>query len=154
MKPILATLVGISGSGKSTYATGLKTSLKIENGANVQIVETDAIRGELTNDPSDQSKNSEVFSIARQRVANGLKQGNNVVIDATSVSPKDRKTWIDIGKANNADIRAYFINTNVDMAKKQNLKRSRVVPDNVIDRQKSRLIPPSKSEGFDSIVVV
>ena len=74
MKPILAVMIGISGSGKSTYANGLRTSLKLENKLPTQLVETDAIRGELTNDPSDQTRNGEVFSIAKQRTIKFLKK--------------------------------------------------------------------------------
>ena len=54
-KPILAVMVGISGSGKSTYANGLKTSLKAE------LVETDAVRVELTGNAEDQSQNGRVI---------------------------------------------------------------------------------------------
>lgn len=49
MKPILSLMVGISGSGKSTYANGLKTTL------NSTIIEPDAIRLELTGNVEDQS---------------------------------------------------------------------------------------------------
>ena len=148
MKPILAVMVGISGSGKSTYANGLKTAL------NAQLVETDAIREELTGDATDQSQNYRVFQVAKKRVNDLLAQGKNVIIDATSVSVRDRKDWIDIAKANNAEIRAYFIDTPIDVCKSQNRKRQRQVPDEVIDRQASRLESPTKAEGFDSVITV
>lgn len=154
MKPILAVMIGISGSGKSTYANGLRTSLKLENKLPTQLVETDAIRGELTNDPSDQTRNGEVFSIAKQRTIKFLKMGENVIVDATSPTPKDRKTWIDIGKACNSEIRAYYVRVSIETAKKQNLKRTRVVPDFVIDKQFSRLTPPKESEGFDLVTTI
>ena len=147
-------MVGVSGSGKSTFANGLKTSLKLENGRDVVLVETDAIRGELTNDPTDQSKNSEVFSLAQQRVSSALRSGKNAIIDATSVSVKDRKLWVSIGKNTNSEVRAYFINTSLETAKKRNLSRQRVVPDFVIDRQLSRLTKPTTGEGFDKVIVV
>lgn len=148
MKPILAVMIGISGSGKSTYATGLKTSL------GAQLVETDAIREELTGDPSDQTQNYKVFQVAKKRVSDLLSQGKNVIIDATSVSIRDRKDWIDIGRKNDAELRAYFIDTPVDVCKTQNKKRKRQVPDEVIDRQASRLEAPTKVEGFDSVTTV
>lgn len=148
MNPILALMVGVSGSGKSTYANGLKTSI------NATIVEPDAIRLELTGNASDQSQNDKVFSLAFKRAGDLLAQGKNVVIDATSVDKWSRSKWIDIGKKNNAEIRAYVITTPIELAKKRNLGRDRVVPDNVIDRQQSRLQLPTSSEGFDKIVVV
>jgi predicted kinase len=148
MKPILAVMTGISGSGKSTYANGLKTSL------NAQLVETDSIRLELTGNAEDQSQNSKVFEIARKRVNDYLSQGKNTIIDATSLSVKDRKDWIEIGKNNNAEVRAYFIDTPVDVCKSQNNKRARKVPEWVIDKQASKLHAPTRAEGFDSVVIV
>jgi len=76
------------------------------------------------------------------------------VIDATCVSVPDRKDWIDIAKQNNAEVRAYFVDTPVDVAKQRNRKRERKVPEDVIDRQASRLQPPTKAEGFDLVVVI
>lgn len=148
MKPILAVMVGISGSGKSTYANGLKTSL------NAQLVETDAIRLELTGNSEDQSQNSRVFDVAKKRVNDHLSQGKNTIIDATSLSTKDRADWIDIGKARDAEIRAYFIDTPVSTCKSQNNKRQRKVPEWVIDRQADKLFAPTKAEGFDSVTVI
>lgn len=148
MKPILAVMVGISGSGKSTYANGLKTSL------NAQLVETDAIREELTGDPADQTQNYRVFQIAKKRVTELLAQGKNCIIDATSVSIRDRKDWVKIAKENNAEVRAYFIDTPIDVCKSQNKKRQRKVPEEVIDRQASRLESPTTIEGFDSVTVI
>lgn len=148
MNPILALMVGVSGSGKSTYANGLKTSI------NATIVEPDAIRLELTGNASDQSQNDKVFSLAFKRSSDLLAQGKNVVVDATSVDKWSRSKWIDLGKKNNAEIRAYVIKTPLELAKKRNLGRDRVVPDNVIDKQNSRLQMPTQDEGFDKIVIV
>ena len=141
-------MIGISGSGKSTYAYGLKTSLRAE------LVETDAIREELTGNASDQSQNYKVFQIAKKRVNDFLRQGKNVIIDATSLSTRDRKDWIKIGKDNEAEIRGYFIDTPIDVCKSQNRKRSRKVPEEVIDRQASKLESPTKFEGFDSVTII
>ena len=141
-------MIGISGSGKSTYAYGLKTSLRAE------LVETDAIREELTGNASDQSQNYKVFQIAKKRVNDFLRQGKNVIIDATSLSTRDRKDWIEIGKDNAAEIRGYFIDTPIDVCKSQNRKRARKVPEEVIDRQASKLESPTKFEGFDSVTII
>ena len=147
-KPILAVMIGISGSGKSTFSNGLKTSL------NAEMVETDAIRVELTENIEDQTQNPRVFGVAKRRIDNILSQGKNAVIDATSVSVRDRKDWIDIARKNNAEVRAYFVDTPVDVAKQRNRRRERKVPEDVIDRQASRLQPPTKAEGFDLVVVI
>lgn len=154
MKPILAVMVGVSGSGKSRYANGLKTSLSIENDLGTELVETDAIRLELTGNAEDQSQNGRVFTVAKARVAEILGKDKNVIIDATSVSVKDRRDWVNIGKAKGAEVRAYFINTNVAKAKAQNAKRDRKVPDWVIDKQLGKLVPPTEVEGFDKVITI
>lgn len=148
MKPILALMVGISGSGKSTFAAGLKTSI------NATIIEPDAIRLELTGNSSDQSQNEKVFSLAFHRANGVLRQGKNVVVDATNIDKWSRKKWINIGKTNNAEIVAYVVNTGIELSKRRNSGRSRVVPTSVIDRQYSRLEFPTEAEGFDKIVSI
>lgn len=154
MKPILAVMVGVSGSGKSRYANGLKTSLSIESDVCTEMVETDAIRLELTGNAEDQSQNGRVFTVAKARVADILGKDKNVIIDATSVSVKDRRDWVNIGKTKGAEIRAYFINTSVAKAKTQNSKRDRKVPDWVIDKQFGKLVPPTEVEGFDKVITI
>jgi len=154
MKSILAVLVGISGSGKSTYAHGLKTSLTVENKLSTELVETDSIRVELTGNAEDQSQNGRVFMVAKTRVSSFLSQGKNCIIDATSVSVKDRKDWVNIGKGNGAEVRAYFIDVPISIAKYQNSKRERKVPDWIIDKQFLKLTVPKKEEGFDKIVTI
>ena len=141
-------MVGISGSGKSTFAAGLKTSL------NATVVETDAIRLELTGNAEDQSQNGRVFGVAKKRVNDLLAQGKNTVIDATSLSVKDRKDWVQIGKNNHAEIVAYVVKTDLATAKKRNALRPRQVPEWVIDKQFAKFTTPTRAEGFDSITVV
>jgi predicted kinase len=61
-------------------------------------ISTDDIRLEITGNAEDQSKNAEVFSIARNRVNSALSENKSVVVDATNLNPKDRKDFILIGK--------------------------------------------------------
>lgn len=146
--PTLIVMVGISGSGKSTFANGLKTS------RNATVVETDAIRLELTGDPSDQTQNRRVFEVAMNRVRDLLKQGKTTVIDATSLSVKDRRVWIDIAKECGAKAEAYVVKVDPAVAKKQNAQRIRQVPEWVIDRQLQKFTIPTRGEGFDKVTVV
>jgi predicted kinase len=141
-------MVGVSGSGKTTMGKKIAAYL------NAVHVETDAIREELTGDPTDQSKNAEVFKVAHQRVDQALKAGRNVVADSTSVDAFSRKGYLQAGKRNGADMRAYVMNTPVDMAKVYNMTRTRNVPDFVIDKQNAKFSMPSTAEGFDEVVKV
>ena len=148
MKPKLIVMVGISGSGKSTFANGLKTSL------NATVVETDGIRAELFGDANDQSQGSRVFAIAKKRVAELLDQGKNTVIDATSLTRRDRKDWINMARGHAASPEAYVVKTDLATAKQRNAMRPRQVPEFVIDRQFGKFTIPTKDEGFDKITIV
>jgi len=148
MKKKLIVMVGISGSGKSTFSNGLKTSL------NATVVETDAIRQEVCGNAEDQTQNGRIFGIAKARVDSYLKQGKNVVIDATSLNAKDRRDWVRIGKENNAEVIAYVVKTDIATAKKRNASRARKVPEWVIDKQAAKFVQPSRNEGFDDVINV
>lgn len=81
-------LVGLPASGKSTYAEVLK-----EQGYSVH--SSDAIREELTGDVNSQDKNTDVFSVLHKRIKNDLENGISCVYDATNVSMKRRKAFLE-----------------------------------------------------------
>ena len=144
----LTLMVGVSGSGKSTHAA------KIASPLHAVIVEPDAIRKELTGNASDQSRNREVFQLAHSRAEAKLLAGINVVVDATNLDRKTRAEWLAIARRCGAEARAVVVDTPVDVAKKRNLARHRVVPLDVIDKQARRLCPPTSDEGFAHITTV
>lgn len=141
-------MVGVSGSGKSTYAKKIAT----ETGA--KIVSTDDIRQELTGDATRQDQNGWVFHLAFGRVENLLNDGTSVIVDATNINVKNRAEFVKIGKRFDAAIVAVVMDIDKETSKERNSKRSRVVPDHVIDKQSRGLVIPTKSEGFDTILTV
>ena len=139
--------IGISGVGKSTFVNEF-----LANDSSLKVVETDAIRAELTGDAGNQSMNGTVFTIAKQRVRNLLATKNNVIFDATSLNPKDRSDFVLIGKQMGAEVIAVVFPLDVEKAKKQNKLRTRQVPEHVIEKQAAKFVAPKLSEGFTSIV--
>lgn len=138
----LYTLVGLPGSGKSTYASEKKECITVSS---------DAIRKELFGDEATQGDNAKIFSIVHERIKEELKKGNDVIFDATNINPRNRKKVFD----DDADMNvAVYFNTPVEECKKRNGSRERVVPEYVIDRMAKHMIPPSYEEGFDDIIVI
>lgn len=76
--------IGISGSGKSTWAN-------LADIPDKEIVCPDLIRKELTGNVSDQSANQEVFRIVDKRIRHALENGKTVILDATNVNTKFRR---------------------------------------------------------------
>lgn len=84
--PSLIMLVGISGSGKSEFINTLK---------NILVVCPDEIRKEETGDISDQSRNTKVWKVAKERVAKALSSGLDVILDATNVDSGERTRFVE-----------------------------------------------------------
>ena len=83
---ILIVLVGLPGSGKSSYAEQFKAvDDAICTGVTV-IHSSDAIRKELFGDESSQEDNARVFDLMRKRTTEDLKAGKTVIYDATNVT--------------------------------------------------------------------
>lgn len=75
-KPIFIMMVGLVGSGKSTYAKQLSDDI------NAIICNSDAIREELFGNENIQNQNEEVFRVLHKRIKNNLKNGKNTIYDS------------------------------------------------------------------------
>ena len=98
-KPILLMLIGIPGSGKSTWRNNLKETIRdggkyrLCNGIPFYVVSPDDYRRQAT-DVSDQSINLQVWLEARDATRECLEHGTNVILDATNVNTKYRRDFI------------------------------------------------------------
>lgn len=131
MLPIIYFLVGISGSGKSTWA---KCWARLKKAI---VVSSDAIRAELFGDESVQANAALVFETAHRRVLNALKQGKNVIFDATNVTSWSRQALLDKIAAEGIVAKkiAVIFNISPRHAIQRQESRSRKVPADVIYRQ-------------------
>ena len=139
-------LVGLPGSGKSTYAEELKKE-------GYRIHSSDAIRKELTDDVNTQDKNTEVFSILHSRIKDDLKNGISCVYDATNMSMKRRIAFLKELKNINCTKECILFLLPIEECKKRNVKRERKVPDKVIDKMIKQFDVPMKYEGWDEISI-
>lgn len=140
---ILYTMIGLPGSGKSTFAFDHPECV---------VVSTDAIRAELFGDESKQKNGKLVFDIAYTRLAQAVEAGQDAIFDATNLRRKYRKKIFQMfPKAYHV---AVFVNTPIEICKERNAKRDRVVPEMVIDRMASNLNVPTIAEGFKKIIEI
>lgn len=138
-------MVGLPGSGKSTYAEKLK-----EEG--VIIHSSNAIREEL-GDINDQSKNAEVFEILHKRIKNDLRNGKSVAYDATNLNRRRRIAFLNELKNIPCKKICVLVATPYEICVAQNVERSRTVPSEVIWRMYKSFNMPTYYEGFDDIIV-
>ena len=142
-------LVGVSGSGKSTFSDGM----------GIPVVATDEIRRELYGSEEDQQNPDKVFEVAFTRAATFLGMGMDVCFDATNTTEWGRKILLrKIGLRTHSQFKkvAILFMTPLEEAKRRNNNRGRVVPEDVIDRQYVQLYRDAQSipEQFDEVVVI
>ena len=87
--PALIILSGLPGTGKTTFARALVEVLPAVH------VESDAIRRGLAVRPSyTNNENARVFAKAEALARQGLKQSRHTVVDATNLTPRDRRRFV------------------------------------------------------------
>ena len=147
---ILHLMVGIQGSGKSTYSKKLKDEF------GYKIISSDEVR-KMYPDWEEVKIFPEVYRLC----AVELKEGNDVIFDATNITPKVRARNINLIREIYSDfeVYAYFINTNKEICKERVLKRNNMegelfLPIEVIDSYYNNLVPPSLEEGINKVIVI
>lgn len=147
-RPTLILLVGIPGSGKTTYAQKY-----IENNPGTVCLSSDKIRKELWGDESVQGDNNEVFYRMQTRAVNALNFGNDVIYDATNVTRKDRAGII-TACPKFAKIECHIVWAPIETCIERDAERKRTVGKEVIDRMLKRFQAPYYDEGIDKIDVI
>lgn len=153
--PVVAFMVGLPGSGKSTVAAGLRINRSGVKSEPV-VVSTDALRKELAGSEENFSKDKEVFEAVYANTLHAAVEGKDVVYDATNLRRRYRKSLIDHLKKRGIDCQfiALMVNTDIDECKRRNAGRERKVPENVIENMAKGFEPISENEGFSRVIRV
>lgn len=146
--PKLILLVGIPGSGKTTYAKKY-----IERNDNTLHLSSDAIRKELYGDENTQGNPAEVFSLMQKRAVEALNEGHDVIYDATNITRKDRSAIISLCPKF-AGIEAHIIWAPIETCIERDAARGRTVGKEVIDKMLKRFQAPYYDEGIDEIEII
>lgn len=146
----LVALVGISGSGKSTFAR--------RHFAPTQVLSSDAFRGLLADDENDQTVTAEAFDALHYVAAKRLRLGRLTVVDATNVQPHARAALVRLAREHDVLPVAIVIDT----PEAECWERTQVRPDRTFGREVlrrqhrdlRRSLSALGREGFRKIHVV
>lgn len=147
-RPKLILLVGVPGSGKTTYAKNY-----IDQISNVAHLSSDALRKELYGNENTQGNPGEVFALMHKRAVEALNNGCDVIYDATNITRKDRAGIIGVCPKF-AQIECHIVWAPIDVCIERDVKRERTVGKEVIDRMLKRFQAPFFDEGINKIEII
>ncbi len=146
----LVLLVGVSGSGKSSFAA--------ENFLPTEVLSSDFCRGLVSDDQNNQAATQDAFDILGYIAEKRLAAGRLTVVDATNVQPESRRVLIDLAKKHHVLCVAIVLNVPPDICLARNESRpDRDFGPQVIRRQLDQLrrsVKGMRREGFHRVVTL
>ena len=142
-------LIGVPGSGKSTWARNMKKLNK-----EIEVFSTDEYREKYLGNINEQSKNGFIFHKIYEDILNALNNNKDIIFDATNVSIKDRKQFLQLTSycKNKSTKIAVVFNVPIEECILRDFNRERTVGKQVIEKFKNKYSTPSIEEGFDIIL--
>ncbi|MHB8303500.1 MAG: AAA family ATPase [Acidobacteriaceae bacterium] len=137
--------IGLPGSGKTTWFKR----------RGVTPLSSDMLRSILFDDITEQRYQGLVFSTLRSLLRARLiaKMPWNYV-DATNLSPHERRQWIKMARSFGYEVHAVFFDVPFEICMERNTRRDYMVNEAAMRIMQERLRPPSFQEGFHKITVV
>lgn len=148
-RPLHHCLVGLPGSGKSTFAQLLQRL------TGAMVISTDRIRGDLYGDPEIQGEWATVETQVLTRYREAIAQGKGVIYDATNYHPVWRREIMAKFRAITGDPWiAWWLDPPLNQCLAHNQGRSRQVDPAIITMMAAHLTedPPHPADGFAQVI--
>jgi protein phosphatase len=146
----LVALVGVSGSGKSTFAS--------RNFGRYEVVSSDFCRGLVSDDENDQAATKDAFDVLNYIAGKRLAAGRLTVVDATNVQPDARRSLVALARAHDVLPVVIVLDIPTEICMKRNAARpERSFGADVVRRQHDQLrrgLRNLQREGFRTVHVL
>ena len=146
----LVALVGVSGSGKSTFAR--------QHFGPFEVISSDFCRGLVADDENDQAATADAFDVLDYIAGKRLAAGRLTVVDATNVQPAARKQFVELARAHDVLPVAIVLDLPESLCAQRNAGRpDRTFGAQVMRRQHDQLRRSLRSlsrEGFRKVHVL
>jgi len=143
-------LIGVSGSGKSTFAS--------RHFLDSEVISSDFCRKLVSDDENDQTATGAAFELLHTIASKRLGRGRLTVVDATSVRPEDRRSIVRLAKDHHVFACAIVLDVPTEVCRARNEARpDRDFGNHVIRNQRAALrrsIKGLRKEGFRKVYVL
>ena len=152
MKKHLYLMMGVPGSGKSTYVKNILKDGDI-------YISRDEIRYSLLTEEDDYfAKENEVIKTFIDNIDKSLineEYCGDVYADATHLSPKSRaQVWNKLNNKDKVSVIYLDIPLNIILERNAQRKGRALVPENVVRRMYNSIILPTKAEGIEELIII
>ncbi len=146
----LVVLIGVSGSGKTTFAR--------QHFGPFEVISSDFCRGLVADDENDQAASADAFDVLEYIAGKRLAAGRLTVVDATNVQAAARKQFVELARAHDVLPVAIVLDLPKSLCAQRNTSRpDRTFGAQVIARQHDQLRRSLRSlsrEGFRKVHVL
>jgi predicted kinase len=151
MNNIAILTIGAPGSGKSTWGE------KFAKDNGYIYLSSDRNRARVGTGEEDLKASARAFALLKEEMGAALDRGENVVVDATFMSKKARRDFVNIARGRGAHLRAVVFDLPRKLILERNSKRAKAggrdVPQFVIDRMLGNYEKPESPE-FDEVTFI
>ena len=148
----LVVLIGLPGSGKSTYIKKhYKNHIVVSNDI---IVDKYAEQHDIDYNAAFKTLGlSKIIQSGKQDFTKAIKSNKSIVLDNTNLTKKIRKEYLDQAKGYRK-IAVIFKVSDKTLQKRLKQRKGKTIPDDVLKKMQAEYEPPTKSEGYDEIIKV
>jgi F420-dependent oxidoreductase-like protein len=142
----LVVLVGVPGSGKSTWAARVAPTN--------HTVSSDALRAAVGLHERDQRASKDAFAVLDQMVDARLRRGLTVIVDSTGLEAARRTAWLTAARRRGRAAHVVVLDPGEREARRRNKARPHPVPSKVLTSQLAALavaVEALPHEGWDSV---
>jgi protein phosphatase len=143
----LVLLIGIAGSGKSTFAA--------RHFARTEVLSSDMLRALVSDDPQAQDATDDAFNLLHRILAMRLRRGRLTVIDATNVQDWTRRELLVIAHRHRRPATAVVLDLPLEVAHERNAGRPAPRPPAAALRRQQQWLRSSvgtlADEGFAAV---
>ena len=143
----LVLMVGIAGSGKSTFAR--------RHFASTEVLSSDALRAMIADDPAAQGATDDAFDLLHRLLAMRLRRGRLTVVDATNVEEWARSELVALARRHRRPAVAIVLDLPFSMALERNATRPAPRPPPAALRRQHHWLADSlgsmPAEGFAAV---